>query len=226
MHATKRPQTRMFGWLLPPPPTLMSPNPAAAFNTRPLAGGKGKKADGQSCQRRRGKPRAEERQGSTSEILHKSSLPSAQPASPEGPAEHPPSLKPPAALQPAQMDTSLFPSYPSECFPSLLFSICGKRSPWLCFFSSQKLVIHREVTCCCQGSNKFRQIKDKEHSQIIVRQGQCFELHGTEIPPVVMLHGPFCLALDVFLLLPRIPGPAQLHNLPPFYHVLIILSVV
>lgn len=36
---------------------------------------------------------------------------------------------------------------------------------------------------------------------------------GTEIPPAVMLRGPFCLARDVFLLLPRILGPAQLHYL-------------
>lgn len=46
-----------------------------------------------------------------------------------------------------EMDTFLLPSYPSECFPSIPFSICGRCSPWLCFFSSQKLVIHREVTC-------------------------------------------------------------------------------
>lgn len=33
----------------------------------------------------------------------------------------------------------------------------------------------------------------------------------TEIPSAVMLRGPFCLALEGFLLLPEILGPAQLH---------------
>lgn len=36
---------------------------------------------------------------------------------------------------------------------------------------------------------------------------------GTEIPPALMLGGPFCLALNGFLLLPGILGPAQLYYL-------------
>lgn len=188
MRALTWPRTKKPGWLLPPPPAFNVTKPSCCFQHMSL--GRRQREAGRRVElpktpwEVKGRRTVRQR-GARCCSADRLSPPSAQPVPPGGssPSTHPPGLEPPAALQPAQPCSampgdghiSLLPSYPAERFRSLPFSAhllpacVGDILPGSISFPVRRQSSKVRSHVVSKGSNKLRQIKDKKHSQIIIK---------------------------------------------------------